>query len=269
MRRAPSLVPHRFMAMIYKIWMMRHVDVPEGIGQALAKESIGRPGKKLKAVKPKYIPVIATANARSARTLAAGVGVGVLDRGAAPRDNLAGFISLEDFMKTRLWLLPLALLAVPVVAHAQGGKAGDEKAIRNIETNWETAWNHHDVAAMTRLFAPDADVINLAGEWFKGRDAFAKSLEALHSAKVKESVWQTEETHIKFLTPGTVIVHVYFNSHGEKNPDGTPLPPRRGIFTRVEMKRNGEWRIAASQATKIVPPETASLIAAPHGNVGQ
>jgi uncharacterized protein (TIGR02246 family) len=179
------------------------------------------------------------------------------------------FTALEDFMKKRLWLLPLALLAVSPVTHAQGGNAADEKAIRNIETKWETAWNQHDVAAMTRLFAPGADVINLAGEWFKGRDAFAKSLEALHSAKVKDSVWQTEETQIKFLTPEIAIVHVYFNSHGEKNPDGTPLPPRRGIFTRVEVKGNGEWLIAASQATKIVPPETASLIAAPTGNVGQ
>lgn len=48
----------RFQASIYKIWMLRYVDVPEEIGRALENES----GKK------KHIPVVAVANGRSART---------------------------------------------------------------------------------------------------------------------------------------------------------------------------------------------------------
>jgi uncharacterized protein (TIGR02246 family) len=169
-------------------------------------------------------------------------------------------------VKTKLSLLALLLALAPAVLRAQAdsmptarGSATDIGAIAAIETHWETAWNSHDVAAMVRLFAPDADVINLAGEWFKGRDAFAKSLEGLHSAKVKESVWRTEQVQTSFLTPEIAIVHVYFNSSGERNPDGTPMPPRRGIFTRVEAKRKGQWVIVASQATKIVPPETAGV----------
>jgi hypothetical protein len=46
------------MATIYKIWMLRYVDVPEAIGRTLEKES----GRK------KHIPVVAIANGRSART---------------------------------------------------------------------------------------------------------------------------------------------------------------------------------------------------------
>jgi len=48
----------RFLATIYKIWMLRYVDVPEDIGCALEKES----GKK------KHIPVVAIVNGRSTRT---------------------------------------------------------------------------------------------------------------------------------------------------------------------------------------------------------
>lgn len=48
----------RFQATIYRIWMMRHVDVPEEIGRALEKESR----------KKKHIPVVATVNTRSVRT---------------------------------------------------------------------------------------------------------------------------------------------------------------------------------------------------------
>jgi Bacteriocin-protection, YdeI or OmpD-Associated/Domain of unknown function (DUF1905) len=48
----------RFQAIIYKIWMMRHVDVPEEMGWALERESR----------KKKHIPVVATVNTRSVRT---------------------------------------------------------------------------------------------------------------------------------------------------------------------------------------------------------
>lgn len=57
---------HKFQATIYKIWMLRYVDVPEEIGRALEKES----GKK------KHIPVVAIANGRSARTTLTPAGAG-------------------------------------------------------------------------------------------------------------------------------------------------------------------------------------------------
>jgi uncharacterized protein (TIGR02246 family) len=170
-------------------------------------------------------------------------------------------------VKSRLPLFALLFVLISAASSGQAGSATaarggsvDVEAIANIEAQWEAAWNHHDVAAMVRLFAPDADVVNLAGQWFKGRRAFAKSLEGLHSAKTKESVWHTEQIQTSFLTPSIAIVHVYFSSSGERNPNGTPMPPRRGIFTRVEAKREGHWLIVASQATKIVPPETARAI---------
>jgi len=50
--------PHRFQATIYKIWMLRYVDVPEDLGRALEQESR----------KQKHIPVVAMMNGRSART---------------------------------------------------------------------------------------------------------------------------------------------------------------------------------------------------------
>jgi uncharacterized protein (TIGR02246 family) len=158
------------------------------------------------------------------------------------------------------FLFVLGPAALDAQTAAARGGAGDIEAIAAIETQWETAWNDHDVALMVRLFAPDADVVNLAGQWFEGREAFAKSLEGLHSSKVKEGVWHTERVETRFLTPAIAVVHVYFSSRGERNPDGTPMPPRRGIFTRVEAKRAGRWLIVASQATKIVPPETAGAI---------
>jgi hypothetical protein len=67
----------RFLATIYKIWMMRHVDVPPEIADALTKQlhatkhaptsAKRKPPKSPKPAKPKYIPVIAIVNGRTAR----------------------------------------------------------------------------------------------------------------------------------------------------------------------------------------------------------
>jgi len=176
-------------------------------------------------------------------------------------------------MRTKLSLLSFAVLLLPAAlsgpARAQGGAAADERAVRDIEARWENAWNSNDVPAMSRDFAPDVDAINLAGEWFKGRAPFAESLAELHSDKAKGSVWQTEETSVKFLTPEIAIVHVIINSHGEHNPDGSLRPARRAILTRVEVKRSGQWLIVASQATNIVPRASALLVGSGSDPSGQ
>jgi uncharacterized protein (TIGR02246 family) len=160
-------------------------------------------------------------------------------------------------MPARSALIALLLFVVPAAVRAQAADPADVQAIRGIERQWESAWNHHNIAAMVRLGAPDADWVNLAGQWFESGDAFAKSLESLHSGKVKDSTWHTEQIHVRFLSPTIAVVHVYFRTSGERNPDGSPRPARRGIFTRVEQKRGGRWLIIASQATSIVPPATA------------
>jgi Bacteriocin-protection, YdeI or OmpD-Associated/Domain of unknown function (DUF1905) len=68
----------KFLATIYKIWMMRHVNVPEAVANALIaqlrsgdNEPTRRAGKSAskspKPVKPKYVPVVAIVNGCTAR----------------------------------------------------------------------------------------------------------------------------------------------------------------------------------------------------------
>jgi hypothetical protein len=68
--------PHRFLATIYKIWMMRHVDVPDEIARSLAKQLKGggrlgadrKTAKPKKNTRPKYITVVAIVNGKTSRT---------------------------------------------------------------------------------------------------------------------------------------------------------------------------------------------------------
>jgi hypothetical protein len=65
----------KFLATIYQIWMMRHVDVPEEISSSLAKDYAGT-GQQRKPAKPKYIPVVAIVNAQRARATLVPAGAG-------------------------------------------------------------------------------------------------------------------------------------------------------------------------------------------------
>jgi hypothetical protein len=57
-----------FSATIYKIWMLRYVDVPEDVGAALAKEFDRKSAPSLKPPNPNHIPVVAMVNSSSTRT---------------------------------------------------------------------------------------------------------------------------------------------------------------------------------------------------------
>ncbi|HXQ27454.1 MAG TPA: SgcJ/EcaC family oxidoreductase [Candidatus Acidoferrales bacterium] len=156
-------------------------------------------------------------------------------------------------MRTKFLLVALSLLFLPAAFRAQSGTSDDEKAIREIESQWEAAWNHHDPAALARLATPDTDFINIRGAWAKGRDQMEKAQTARHQTTEKDSVWKTDEVDIRFLTPDVAIVHVYWFLSGERNADGSPGQPYLGVFTRTEVKRDGQWLIAASQATEVSP----------------
>jgi hypothetical protein len=72
--------PKKFLATIYKIWMMRHVDVPPDIADALIKElqssKNAEASKRRKLAKPKHIPVAATVNHCASRTTLVPAGAG-------------------------------------------------------------------------------------------------------------------------------------------------------------------------------------------------
>jgi Bacteriocin-protection, YdeI or OmpD-Associated/Domain of unknown function (DUF1905) len=70
--------PRKFLATIYKIWMMRHVDVPVDVADALIKQlprnkTAASPKKRKQ---PQHIPVVATVNHCAARTTLVPAGAG-------------------------------------------------------------------------------------------------------------------------------------------------------------------------------------------------
>lgn len=149
-----------------------------------------------------------------------------------------------------VFVIGLALFPPAWVANAQS-QTKDIEAIKQIERDWQEAWNRHDMKALAALGAEDVDFVTVSGTWLKGRKAFEELHARAHAMMFKESVLTTTDVQVKFLKPDIALVHVSWGMKGDKDPDGTPRQPRRGILTQVLTKHGGRWLIQASQNTNI------------------
>jgi hypothetical protein len=84
-------------------------------------------------------------------------------------------------MTTALRRLSTALAAVAVftflLANSVLAAQRDVEDVRNLVAGFATSWNHHDLDAFGKLFAPDADFVNVAGDLWTGR----QSIQAQHA----------------------------------------------------------------------------------------
>lgn len=161
-------------------------------------------------------------------------------------------------MKRQLVRFFILWLAIAVGGLAlRADQKQDEAEIRKVMAALDDAWNRHDMKAFASQFAEDADQVNVAGWWWKGRQEIEKKLSAAHSSIFRESTHTDNEIYIKFLTPEIAIVHVLWSIVGDKHVDGsvagTPEKPRKGIQTQVLQKQSGKWKIVAFHNTNRLP----------------
>jgi Bacteriocin-protection, YdeI or OmpD-Associated/Domain of unknown function (DUF1905) len=125
---------HRFLATVFKIWMMRHVDVPEDASSALLKElakararSPRNSDAQRKAAKLKYIPVVAIVNGRSARVTLVPAGGGRFRMQINTALRKAARVDAGDLVKVEL-RLDLASRNLPVPPDLRAGLKAFPKA---------------------------------------------------------------------------------------------------------------------------------------------
>jgi hypothetical protein len=121
--------PARFMATIYKIWLMRHVDVPDEIAGALAKQMCGArvSGTRRKQTRPKYIPVVSFVAGKSTRTTLVPAGVGRYRMQINTAQRKAAGADAGDAVNVEL-RIDLASRAVPLPADMRAALAKHPKA---------------------------------------------------------------------------------------------------------------------------------------------
>lgn len=131
-------------------------------------------------------------------------------------------------------------------------RSADQVEIERLAAAFSDSWNTHDMARFARLFAPDADFVNVVGMWWKNREEIEKAHAYSHSTFFKDSRLSASTAAVKFLRPDLATVHVLWELVGQLEPDGGIGKPRHGILLLVCAKREGLWLIHAAQNTDIV-----------------
>jgi uncharacterized protein (TIGR02246 family) len=143
------------------------------------------------------------------------------------------------------------LLAAGTPAAAQSGP--DEQAIQRLASQFERAWNTHDMTLLGSLVTDDVDFVNVIGLQWKGRQQVVDAHAALHRDRFKNSVWANERVTVQFVRADVALARVEWNTRGDLQGDANnlqPGPPRRGIFLWVVLNQAGSWRIRAVQNTE-------------------
>ncbi len=129
----------------------------------------------------------------------------------------------------------------------------DEEAIRELENQFNTAWDQHDPEGMAASLADDAQFITVNGAWTTTRNGFRDLMARLHGATgpFRTSTRRTPEMSVTFLAPDIAILHSRFWIDGEVLHDDLSQASRESVGTRVVQKRDGRWRIVATQNTDV------------------
>ena len=121
-----------------------------------------------------------------------------------------------------------------------------------------------DFDAFGKLFAPDADFVNVTGLLWAGRQSIQAQHAYVHGAIAensegfseqdrpyygifKNSTLKFDRIDVRFLRKEVAISHVNWELLG----DARTQKPRRGVFIFVLTRQNGGWLIAAAQNTEI------------------
>lgn len=156
-------------------------------------------------------------------------------------------------MFTRSRILTLLLLAAITSTAATATATSDQTAIEALESKQAAAWNAHDAAAYADLFTPDADVVNVLGWWWKGRDEIRSKLTDAFAFVFKDSRLTITDVQVRKLFPDIAVVHVRWTMTGAQSPPGEPVPPHEGIQVQVLVRSEDGWRIASFQNTNSRP----------------
>src|SRR3712207_1896155 len=127
----------------------------------------------------------------------------------------------------------------------------DEAAVRGLYQQMIDGWNRGSGVDFAAAFADDGDLVAFDGTHFKGR----KEIESFHQElfdrwmKGTRLVGQVED--LRFLRSDVAVMHAVGGTvmRGKSEPS----PERDSIQTLVATRRDGEWRLAAFQNTRVRP----------------
>ena len=140
----------------------------------------------------------------------------------------------------------------PGSLHCTGGRPapGDEQALRGLATQFEHAWNTHDIICLARSQRRTSTSSTSPVSIGKEEPKIIREHAERHKVRFKNSIWTTEHVNVQFLNREMELVHLDWQTRGDLDFDLKPWPPRKGIFSWLVVKDAASWRIRSVQNTE-------------------
>jgi uncharacterized protein (TIGR02246 family) len=169
-------------------------------------------------------------------------------------------------MRRLLQLVAVVALLALLPATCILAAPNDTDDVRKTVEGFTTAWNHHDMDAFGKLFAPDADFVNVTGVVMQGRQriqmhhAWAHGVIpnttqvpetlAANYGIFKYSTMKFDSIDVRFLRRDVALAHVKW----QLLRDSRTSTPRHGVLLFVLTHETNGWQIASGQNTEINRP---------------
>lgn len=155
-------------------------------------------------------------------------------------------------MKTIVVGLFVLVMTITNVAVVNG--ATDEQRVRDVLRSFDEAFNRHDADAVAALYTDDAEFVNVAGMWWRGRAEIKRGTAFVLTNIFQNTRLQTDSVSVRFPTHDTALAVVTQHTVGSfVLPDGTRIASTNNLLTYFLVKRKGRWLIAGGQNTEIRP----------------
>jgi uncharacterized protein (TIGR02246 family) len=137
-----------------------------------------------------------------------------------------------------------AALPHPLRAQTQPSSAdADSAAIKQVFADFYQNFSRHDAHAASMDFAEDADFTNMRGIHSHGRKEIENRFTSLFHGGLKDATRTDIVRSIRFFSPEVAAVDADTTITGTKAPDGSVVPPRKGLMIVTMTKQNGRWLI--------------------------
>ena len=137
-------------------------------------------------------------------------------------------------------------LAEPAAAVTPAQEAAIEAGIKDLSTQWSTAYLKNDASILERIWAPDFVYVEPSGHRFTKAEGIA----ALKSGGERHTVSEASSIDVRVYGGGTVAVDIGDYTEAGKDKDGRPFE-RSSRFTNVWVLKDGAWRCVSGHASAI------------------
>jgi uncharacterized protein (TIGR02246 family) len=138
----------------------------------------------------------------------------------------------------------LTLLALSLLPAVTAAQSNDEKDIRAIGAQIQSAWNKADPKELADLFLTDGDYVSSTGRTARGRDELQKAFAAQWGGIYKGTKLSHTLTNIRFVRKDVAIADGAFEISGMRDHTGKILPTRTGLSTVIAAKKGDRWYVA-------------------------